>query len=90
MKTMKIEEIAELRKQIREILLNYGELKSKDSVLKKPSVDDLKQDAYVNIVDLKNKLDDASLDLGSESVIKMIDNTVKSLLNLKNYFSKSL
>lgn len=90
MKTMKIEEIAELRKQIREILLNYGELKSKDSVLKKTSVDDLKQDAYVNIVDLKNKMDDASLDLGSESVIKMIDDTVKSLLNLKNYFSKSL
>ncbi|MFA5068272.1 MAG: hypothetical protein WC466_09625 [Candidatus Izemoplasmatales bacterium] len=87
---MKIEEIAELRKQIREILLNYGELKSKDSVLKKTSVDDLKQDAYVNIVDLKNKMDDASLDLGSESVIKMIDDTVKSLLNLKNYFSKSL
>jgi hypothetical protein len=87
---MGIDEEKKLRKQIREILLGYDELKKKDSIIKKDSFDEIKNDTLNKIIDIKNKLDDPDFSISDKNSVILIDNAINSLLQLKALFSNSL
>jgi len=88
---MELEEIKkQLRKQIREILLNTDELRDVKSLNQKKGLPELKKDAYIKLVDLKNEFEAVKEDPDKEDVIKKIDGLIVSLNLVKKNLSNQL
>jgi hypothetical protein len=79
----------ELRKQIREILLNSDELM--DGALKqKKGISELKKDCYTKLVDLKNEFEADKGNPNKEETIKKIDSLIAALNQIKSFLGKQL
>lgn len=87
---MELEELKNLRKQIREVLLNSDEIKNAESLDKKKSFQELKKDCYVNLVDLKNEFESDKENLNKESTMKKINELISSLNKIKTSLSGQL
>lgn len=87
---MELDEIKELRKHIREVLLNSDDLTDASSVQKKMNFEELKNDAYTKVVDAKNIVENISIESDKHDVERVINAAVKALTKLKVFFSNNL
>jgi len=85
-----LEEIKQLRKQIREILLNSDELKNVDSLRKKNNFQQLKKDCYVKLVDVKNDFEKVQETPNNEDAIKKIDELMELLKQVRKGLGNQL
>ena len=82
-------ELIELRKQVREMLLNANGL-TDPSLNKKTDFNVLKKDTYDKLVDLKNQFEAVKENPDKEKTIKQIDELVVSLKKLKTALGNQL
>jgi len=87
---MELDEIKKLRKQIREMLLNSDSLKDIDTLKQKKGFEEIKRDAYVKLVDLKNEFESTKENPDKEGTIKKIDELISSLNSVKKTLGKQL
>jgi hypothetical protein len=85
-----LDEIKELRKQIREMLLDTDLLKKNASLTQRKDFSELKTDCYKKMIDLKHDFESPKeIENKDETIIK-IDELIGSLKELKNALGNRL